>query len=250
ERGQLRPLPHADGGAEAVGEDRPAVAPGAACRADHGRRLAHRPSAQSRGLRDHRGGHRPLQAGDGGRAGATGRGLRLHRSSERRARLVPGERWIGSTLQGPRPGAGVRDPLGSTPDDRGEDAGRPHPDVRHHQHDRRRGGAVSASDGKKPTGDAQPALPAAKPPPTPPTPGGKPAPKHPGFVTVTVDGKELVAKPAENMVDAVKKVGADIPYYCYHPRLTIAANCRMCLVEVSNSPKPVPASPTPMAEGI
>ncbi|MGZ6131847.1 MAG: 2Fe-2S iron-sulfur cluster-binding protein, partial [Myxococcaceae bacterium] len=131
---------------------------------------------------------------------------------------------------------------------------------------------MSESDGKKPTGDAQPAPPgaptthpaaqtgpspsnpppsptasgpragiehqppAAKPPTPPPGPGGKPAPKHPGFVTVTVDGKELVAKPGANMVDAVKEVGSDIPYYCYHPRLSIADNCRMCLVEVSNSP--------------
>jgi NADH-quinone oxidoreductase subunit G len=55
----------------------------------------------------------------------------------------------------------------------------------------------------------------------------KAPPKHPGFVTVTVDGKELVAKPGVNMVDAVKDVGADIPYYCYHHRLSIAANCRM-----------------------
>jgi NADH-quinone oxidoreductase subunit G len=103
---------------------------------------------------------------------------------------------------------------------------------------------VSESDGK-PGGNAQP--PAAKPPPTPP---GKPAPKHPGFVTVTVDGKELVAKPGANMVDAVKDVGADIPYYCYHHRLSIAANCRMCLVEVNTSPKLVPACQTPMAEGM
>jgi len=145
---------------------------------------------------------------------------------------------------------------------------------------------VSESDGKKPDGNAQPPPPgsptihpaaktgpspsnpppsptasgpragiehqppAAKPPTPPPTPGGKPAPKHPGFVTVTVDGKELVAKPSENMVDAVKRVGADIPYYCYHQRLSIAANCRMCLVEVSNSAKLVPACQTPMAEGM
>ena len=67
---------------------------------------------------------------------------------------------------------------------------------------------------------------------------------------MTVDGKELVAKPGENMIDAAKKVGSDIPYYCYHHRLSIAANCRMCLVEVSNSPKLVPACQTPMAEGM
>ena len=78
----------------------------------------------------------------------------------------------------------------------------------------------------------------------------KAPPKHPGFVTVTVDGKELVAKPGANMVDAVKDVGADIPYYCYHHRLSIAANCRMCLVEVSTSPKLVPACQTPLSEGM
>jgi NADH-quinone oxidoreductase subunit G len=99
---------------------------------------------------------------------------------------------------------------------------------------------VSDPDGK----------PAAKLPPPPPQPGGRPPPKHPGFVTVTVDGKELVAKPGTNMVDAVKEVGAEIPYYCYHPRLTIAANCRMCLVEVSTSPKLVPACQTTLAEGM
>ncbi len=109
---------------------------------------------------------------------------------------------------------------------------------------------MSESDGKKPTGDAKPPPPAAKPPTPPPGPGGKPAPKHPGFVTVTVDGNELVAKPGANMVDAVKAVGSEIPYYCYHPRLSIAANCRMCLVEVSNSPKLVPACQTSMAEGM
>ena len=85
---------------------------------------------------------------------------------------------------------------------------------------------MSESDGKKP--------PAAKPPAPPPGPGGKAAPRHPGFVTVTVDGNELVAKPGENMVDAVKNVGSEIPYYRRHQRLSIAANRRMCPVEVSN----------------
>src|SRR5262245_970575 len=52
------------------------------------------------------------------------------------------------------------------------------------------------------------------------------------------------------MIEAARQVGADIPYYCYHPRLTIAANCRMCLVEVSTSPKLVPACQTPLTEGM
>ncbi len=79
--------------------------------------------------------------------------------------------------------------------------------------------------------------------------GPKPPPKNPGFVTCTIDGKEVVAKPGTNMIEAANKVGSDIPFYCYHPRLTIAANCRMCLVEASNSPKLVPACQTPLVEG-
>jgi NADH-quinone oxidoreductase subunit G len=140
---------------------------------------------------------------------------------------------------------------------------------------------VSDKDTKKPTGDAQPAptgsptiSPAAKvgpepsnppagaamdkppaahssptPPPPPAAPRGPPPPKNPGFVTCTIDGKEAVCKPGTNMIDAAQAVGSDIPYYCYHPRLSIAANCRMCLVEVSNAPKLVPACQTPLAEG-
>jgi NADH-quinone oxidoreductase subunit G len=90
---------------------------------------------------------------------------------------------------------------------------------------------------------------AAAPTPPPAAPS-KPQPKNPGFVTFTVDGKEVVAKPGTNMMEAVKQVGVEVPYYCYHPRLSVAANCRMCMVEVSNSPKLVPACQTPISEGL
>ena len=90
--------------------------------------------------------------------------------------------------------------------------------------------------------------------PKPPPPAGPPAPpppKNPGFVTFVVDGKEVVAKPGTNMIDAAKSVGVDIPYYCYHPRLSVAANCRMCMVESSAAPpgKLVPACQTGITEG-
>lgn len=90
--------------------------------------------------------------------------------------------------------------------------------------------------------------------PKPPPPAGPPAPpppKNPGMVTFTVDGKEVVAKPGTNMIDAAKTVGVEIPYYCYHPRLSIAANCRMCMVESSAAPpgKLVPACQTSISEG-
>ena len=63
--------------------------------------------------------------------------------------------------------------------------------------------------------------------PKPPPPAGPPAPpppKNPGMVTFTVDGKEVVAKPGTNMIDAAKSVGVDIPYYCYHPRPLVATS--------------------------
>jgi NADH-quinone oxidoreductase subunit G len=91
--------------------------------------------------------------------------------------------------------------------------------------------------------------PAPKPPPPPAGPP-RPEPKHAGFVTLTVDGKEVVAKPGTNLITAAKTAGADIPYYCWHHRLSIAANCRMCLVESSTSPKLVPACQTALQEGM
>lgn len=88
------------------------------------------------------------------------------------------------------------------------------------------------------------------PPPPAAAPKGPPPPKNPGKVTFTVDGREVVAAPGTNMIDAAKQVGVEIPYYCYHPRLSVAANCRMCLVESSAAGKLVPACQTPIAEGM
>jgi NADH-quinone oxidoreductase subunit G len=93
------------------------------------------------------------------------------------------------------------------------------------------------------------AQPPAKPPAPPSGPPPKPQPKNPGFITCVIDGREIVVKPGTNMIEAAKLAGSDIPYYCYHPRLSIAANCRMCLVEASNAPKLVPACQTPLVEG-
>ncbi len=89
-------------------------------------------------------------------------------------------------------------------------------------------------------------------PPRPPPPG-PPAPvppKNPGFVTLTIDGLEVVVKPGTNLIEAARVAGREVPYYCYHPRLSIAANCRMCMVEASNFPKLVPACQQSVAEGI
>jgi NADH-quinone oxidoreductase subunit G len=100
------------------------------------------------------------------------------------------------------------------------------------------------ADEKKPDAAAAPPKPAGPPPPPPP--------KNPGFVTAIVDGKEVVVKPGTTVIEAAKSVGIEIPYYCYHKRLSIAANCRMCLVEMSNAPmgKLMPACQMTVAEGV
>src|SRR5829696_4295003 len=52
------------------------------------------------------------------------------------------------------------------------------------------------------------------------------------------------------VMDATNKLGAYVPHFCYHRKLSIAANCRMCLVEVEKAPKPLPACATPVAKGM
>jgi len=80
-----------------------------------------------------------------------------------------------------------------------------------------------------------------------PAPAAPPKPTH---VKVTIDGTPIDVKVGTNLIEAAKQAGSNIPYYCYHPRLTIAANCRMCLVEVSNTPKLVPGCQTAVSEGL
>jgi NADH-quinone oxidoreductase subunit G len=89
------------------------------------------------------------------------------------------------------------------------------------------------SETAKPT--AAPATPPpAAAPAAPPAPQFAPAPE--GFVNVLVDGKHAVVPKGDNLIDAAKKVNVEIPYFCYHPRLSIAGQCRMCLVETSDMP--------------
>ena len=51
-------------------------------------------------------------------------------------------------------------------------------------------------------------------------------------VKLTIDGKEVAAPKGMNLIEAAKLVGIEVPHYCYHPKLTIAGNCRMCLCDV------------------
>lgn len=54
---------------------------------------------------------------------------------------------------------------------------------------------------------------------------------------VTIDGKEIEVPAKTRIIEAAKMMGTDVPYYCYHPGLSIAGNCRMCLVEIEKMPK-------------
>ena len=56
---------------------------------------------------------------------------------------------------------------------------------------------------------------------------------------IIVDGKEIDVSPDYTLLQACEAAGAEIPRFCYHERLSIAGNCRMCLVEVKGGPKPV-----------
>jgi len=70
------------------------------------------------------------------------------------------------------------------------------------------------------------------------------------MVTFEIDGKTLQAENGKMLIEVTDECGIDIPRFCYHKNLSIAASCRMCLVEVEKAPKPMPACATPIAEGM
>jgi len=70
------------------------------------------------------------------------------------------------------------------------------------------------------------------------------------LVTFTVNDIELTAPKGSTLIKATDKAGIHIPRFCYHDKLSIAANCRMCLVDVEKAPKPMPACATPIMEGM
>ncbi len=69
-------------------------------------------------------------------------------------------------------------------------------------------------------------------------------------VNVEVDGRPLKARKGQMIIQVTDQAGVYVPRFCYHEKLSIAANCRMCLVEVEKAPKPLPACATPVAEGM
>jgi len=70
------------------------------------------------------------------------------------------------------------------------------------------------------------------------------------LVNIEVDGVAVQAPKGAMIIQATDAHGAYVPRFCYHEKLSIAANCRMCLVEVEKAPKPLPACATPVAEGM
>ncbi|MEG2280026.1 MAG: NADH-quinone oxidoreductase subunit NuoG [Comamonas sp.] len=70
------------------------------------------------------------------------------------------------------------------------------------------------------------------------------------MVEIELDGKKVEVAPGSMVMHAAEKAGTYIPHFCYHKKLSIAANCRMCLVEVEKAPKPMPACATPVTQGM
>ena len=70
------------------------------------------------------------------------------------------------------------------------------------------------------------------------------------LLNVEIDGRAIQVPHGSTVMDAANKLGIYVPHFCYHKKLSIAANCRMCLVQVEKAPKPVPACATPVAEGM
>lgn len=70
------------------------------------------------------------------------------------------------------------------------------------------------------------------------------------MIEIELDGKKVEVLEGSMVMHAAEKAGTYIPHFCYHKKLSIAANCRMCLVDVEKAPKPMPACATPVTQGM
>ncbi len=70
------------------------------------------------------------------------------------------------------------------------------------------------------------------------------------MIEIELDGRKVEVQEGSMVMHAAEKAGTYIPHFCYHKKLSIAANCRMCLVEVEKAPKPMPACATPVTQGM
>jgi len=69
-------------------------------------------------------------------------------------------------------------------------------------------------------------------------------------ITITINGQQIETRPGQMLIDVADANDITIPRFCYHKKLSVAANCRMCLVEVEKAPKPMPACATPVNDGM
>ena len=69
-------------------------------------------------------------------------------------------------------------------------------------------------------------------------------------VTLEIDGKTIQVPANSTIIEAARRLDIYVPHFCYHKKLSVAANCRMCLVQVEKAPKPLPACATPVTEGM
>jgi NADH-quinone oxidoreductase subunit G len=67
---------------------------------------------------------------------------------------------------------------------------------------------------------------------------------------LTIDGREVEVEAGTTVIKAAAKLGIDVPFYCWHPRLSVAANCRMCLVEIEKAPKLLPSCEVVVRDGM
>ena len=70
------------------------------------------------------------------------------------------------------------------------------------------------------------------------------------MIEIDLDGQKVSVPEGSMVMHAADKAGTYIPHFCYHKKLTIAANCRMCLVDIEKAPKPMPACATPVTQGM
>jgi NADH-quinone oxidoreductase subunit G len=67
---------------------------------------------------------------------------------------------------------------------------------------------------------------------------------------LTIDGREVEVQPGTNLIEAARTAGIEVPYFCYHPYLTVVGQCRICMVEIEGQPRLTIACATPAADGM
>ena len=69
-------------------------------------------------------------------------------------------------------------------------------------------------------------------------------------INIEVDGKPVEARRGQMLIEVTDAIGVYVPRFCYHEKLSVAANCRMCLVDIEGAPKPIPACAQPVSDGM